>query len=64
MPVQQCRQERTISRSEPHLLAAELAFQHCDLVAKNKYLEVLVLIAHGQQAEHRKRVRYAQVGQS
>jgi hypothetical protein len=62
--VQQCRQERSISRSEPHLLAAELPLQHRDLMPQHEDLEVFVSIAHRQQAEHRKRARYAQVGQS
>jgi hypothetical protein len=45
-PVQQCRQERPITRSEPHPLLAELAFQHRDLVAQGQYLDVFVSIAH------------------
>lgn len=32
-PVQQRRQQRSASRSEPHLPFAQLAFRHCDLVA-------------------------------
>lgn len=59
--VQQCRQERPISRSEPHLLPTELPCQHRDLVPQGEDPDVLVSIARWQQAQHRKGVPHAQV---
>jgi hypothetical protein len=44
--VQQGRQERPIARVEPHLLGAQLALQHRDLMAQGKDFDILVLIAH------------------
>ncbi|WP_406079168.1 hypothetical protein [Micromonospora sp. NBC_00858] len=63
-PVQQRRQERPITRVEPHFLLAQLALQHHDLVAQGRDLHILVPIAHRQQAQHRERVRHTQVRQS
>ncbi|WP_405485421.1 hypothetical protein [Streptomyces sp. NBC_00009] len=63
-PVQKRREERPITRREPHLLFTKLALQHSDLMAEGKNLEVLGLVAHRQQAQHRERVRHAQVSQS
>jgi hypothetical protein len=61
--VQQRRQQRPIRRSEPHLLPTELPLQHRDLVPQGEDFDVLVAIAHRQQAEHREYVPHTQVGQ-
>ena len=62
--MQQRRQERPVTRVEAHLLLAQLAFQHRDLMAQGKDLHILAPIAHRQQAQHRERVRHTQVHQS
>jgi hypothetical protein len=41
-----------------------LAFEHRDLVAQGKDLNVLVVVADRQQSQQRERVRNAQVRQS
>jgi hypothetical protein len=46
-PVQQRRQERPIGPVEAHLLLAQLAFQHGDLMAQGKDLHVFVPVVHG-----------------
>ena len=53
--VQQRRQERPVSRSEPHFPSAEVPLQHRDLVPQREDLDVLVSIAHRQQMQHRQR---------
>jgi hypothetical protein len=45
--VQQRRQERPIGPVEAHLLLAQLAFQHRDLMAQGKDLHVFVPVVHG-----------------
>jgi hypothetical protein len=43
---------------------ADLALQDDELVAQRQDLDVLLLIAHGQQAHERERVRQGEVGQA
>ncbi|MER6009867.1 hypothetical protein [Streptomyces bluensis] len=62
--VQQRGQERPVARGEPCSLLAELAFQHHELMAQGEDLDVLAVVAHRQQAQHRERVRHTQIGQS
>jgi hypothetical protein len=45
--VQQGRQECPIGPVEAHLLLAQLAFQHRDLMAQGKDLHVFVPVVHG-----------------
>ncbi|NUP44206.1 MAG: hypothetical protein HOY76_46075 [Streptomyces sp.] len=40
-PVQQRRQERPVTRSEPDSITVELAFEHGDLMAEGKELRIL-----------------------
>ncbi|KAK1186538.1 hypothetical protein B7755_003015 [Streptomyces sp. NBS 14/10] len=63
-PVQQRRQERPVTRSEPYSITVELAFEHGDLMAEGKELRILVPAAHRQQTQQRERVGHSQVGQS
>jgi hypothetical protein len=63
-PVQQRSQERPITRVEPHLLGAQLPFQHSELVAQRQDLHILVPIAHRQQTQEGERVRHTKVRQS
>jgi hypothetical protein len=63
-PVQQCRQQSPVRRSEPDLPFAQLAFQYGNLVAQDQDLGVLVPIARGKKTHERERVRHRQVGQS
>jgi hypothetical protein len=62
--VQQCGQQRSIGGGELHLLGAELALQHRDLVPQRHDLDVLVSIIDRQQPQQRERIRNAQVCQS
>jgi hypothetical protein len=63
-PVQQRCQEGAVSRVEPGLRAAQLAFEHRDLMAQGEDLGVFVPVAHRQQSQHGERVRHAQVCES
>jgi hypothetical protein len=51
-------------RREPRPGHPQLAFQDRDLVPQRQDLQVLVPIAHRQQAQQRERVGHTQVGQS
>jgi hypothetical protein len=62
--VQQRGQQRPVGRGEPHLLPAQLTFQHRELMTQHEDLSVLVPIARRKQAQDREGVRYRQVGQS
>jgi hypothetical protein len=62
--MEQGRQERPISRVEPHLLGAQLPLQHRELVAQRQDLHILVPIAQRQQTQQGERVRHAKVRQS
>jgi len=63
-PVQQRHQKESIARLEPGLPRSQLPLQHRDLVAQGQNLDVFVVVAHGQQSEHREGVRDAEVCQS
>jgi hypothetical protein len=63
-PVQQRRQQRPVSRSEPHPARAELSLQDQELVLKREDLRVFLLAAHRQQSQHREHVRHTGIGQS
>jgi hypothetical protein len=62
--VKQRGQERPVARGEPCSLLAELAFQHHELMAQSEDLDVLAVVAHRQQAQHRERVRHGEIRQS
>jgi len=62
--VQQCRQERPVSRGEPHPVRAELPLQDQELVAQREDLRVLVPAAHRQEPQQREHVRHTEVCQS
>lgn len=59
--VRQRRQERPINFCEPRPLAAQLPFQHGDLMTQSKNLHVLAPVAHEQHAQHCEQVRHAQI---
>jgi hypothetical protein len=63
-PVQQRRQQSAVRRREAHLLPAQLALQHPDLVAQDQDLGVLIPIAREKKAQDREGVGHRQVGQS
>jgi hypothetical protein len=63
-PVQQRRQQRPVSRSEPHPARAELPLQDQELVSQREDLRVFLLAAHRQQSQHREHVRHTETGQS
>jgi hypothetical protein len=62
--VQQRGQQRSVRRLEAHPPLAHLALQHHDLVTQGQDLNVLVVVAHRQQSQHRQRVRDTEVCQS
>jgi hypothetical protein len=47
--VQQRRQEHPVARGEPHLLFAQPALEHRDLMPQGKDLHLFVAVAHRQQ---------------
>jgi hypothetical protein len=59
-PVQERREEGPVTRGEPHLLFAQLAFQHRDLMAQGEDLHILVPVIHREQPEHGEHVRGGQ----
>jgi hypothetical protein len=61
--VQQRRQKRPVGWLEPGSVCSQLALQDHDLVAQGEDLNVLVVVACRQQAEHREGVRDAEVCQ-
>jgi hypothetical protein len=50
-----------VTRGEPHLLFAQLAFQHRDLMAQGEDFHILVPVIHREQPEHGEHVRGGQV---
>ncbi|MGY4983386.1 hypothetical protein ACWCYL_40700 [Streptomyces sp. 900105755] len=62
--MQQRGQDRPVARGEPFSLLAELAFQHDELMAQSEDLDILAVVAHRQQAQHRERVRHSEIRQS
>jgi hypothetical protein len=50
--VQERREEGPVTRSGPHLLCAQLAFQHRDLMAQGEDFHILVPVIHREQPEH------------
>jgi hypothetical protein len=62
--VEQRGQERPVARGEPCSLLAELAFQHHEVMAQSEDLDVLAVVAHRQQAQHREGVRHSEIRQS
>ena len=63
-PVQQRRQQRPITRGEPHPVRTELPLQDRELVAQREDLRVFVPAAHRQQPQQREHVRHTEIGQS
>jgi len=63
-PVQQRRQQRPVTRGEPHPVRTELPLQDRELVAQHEDLRVFVPAAHRQQPQQREHVRHTEVGQS
>ena len=62
--VQQCRQQRPITRGEPDPVRTELPLQDRELMAQREDLRVFVPAAHRQQPQQREDVRHTEVGQS
>jgi hypothetical protein len=62
--VKECGEQRPVSRSEPQPRATELPLQYSDLVPQRQDLDVLVSVAHREQAEQGEGVRQAEVSQS
>jgi hypothetical protein len=62
--VQQRRQQRPVSRGEPHPVRTELPLQDRELVAQREDLRVFVPVAHRQQPQQREHVRHTEIGQS
>ena len=60
--VEQSREHHAIGLGERGL--ADLALQDDELVPQRQDLDVLPLIAHGQEAHERERVRQGEVGQA
>jgi len=63
-PMHQGGEEGALGRGEPDLPAVQLALQDADLVTESEDLGVLGAVAHGQQPQHRQRVRHTEVRQS
>jgi hypothetical protein len=62
--VQQRRQQSPVCKREAHLLPAQLALQHRDLMAQDQDLGVLRPITSQKKVQDRERVHHRQVGQS
>jgi hypothetical protein len=61
--VQQRRQQSPVCGREAHLLPAQLALQHRDLMAQDQDLGVLRPITGKKKVQDRERVHHRQVGQ-
>ena len=62
-PVRQGGQERPVGRGEPGFVAVQLPFEDGDLVAQRQDFDVLGVVAHRQEPEHREGAGDAEVGQ-
>ncbi|MBP2329308.1 hypothetical protein JOF56_009693 [Kibdelosporangium banguiense] len=49
--MQERGEQRPVGRAEPHPGVAELALQHCDLVAQREDLDVFVPVAPREQTK-------------
>jgi hypothetical protein len=59
--LQKRREEGPVTLGESHLLFAQLAFQHRDLMAQSEDFHIFVPAIHREQPEHGEHIRGRQI---